>query len=50
MPLNAQTLNAMNADQSLIMIRERHLFVFWIVLTIGVGTFAFSKLSTSNNK
>ena len=40
-----QTLNAMNADQTLIMIRERHLFIFWIALSIGVGAFAFSKLS-----
>ena len=42
---NIQTLNAMNADQTLIMVRERHLFVFWVALTIGVGAFAFSKLS-----
>lgn len=43
--VNMQTINAMNADQTLIMVRERHLFFFWIALTIGVGTFAFSKLS-----
>ena len=42
---NMQTLNAMNTDQTLIMIREKHLFVFWIALTFGVGVFAFSKLS-----
>lgn len=42
---NAQTLNAMNSDQTLIMVREKHLFIFWVTLTIGVSVFAFSKLS-----
>ena len=42
---NMQTLNSMNADQTLIMVRERHLFIFWIALTVGVSVFAFSKLT-----
>ena len=37
---NAQTLNAMNSDQTLIMVREKHLFIFWVTLTIGVSVFA----------
>jgi hypothetical protein len=45
MAKDMQTLNAMNADQTLILIRERHLFIFWIALSVGVGAFAFSKLS-----
>ena len=45
MAKDMQTLNAMNADQTLIMIRERHLFIFWIALSIGVGAFDLSKLS-----
>ncbi len=39
-----QTLNAMSTDASLIMIRERYISIFWILLTSGIGIFAISKI------
>lgn len=38
-----QTLNAMNTDATLIMIRERYITTFWILLASGIGIFAISK-------
>ena len=43
--VNADTLNAMNADQSLILIRENYTFMFWLILTTGIGSFAIYKMT-----
>jgi hypothetical protein len=39
-----QTLNAMNTDARLIMVRERYITTFWILLTTGIGVFTISKI------
>lgn len=38
-----QTLNAMNTDATLIMVRERYITIFWILLATGIGVFTISK-------
>ena len=38
-----QTLNAMNADASMILLREKYVLSFWIILATGIGVFAISK-------
>jgi len=39
------TLNSMKNDATLISIREKYTSVFWVILTAGIGVFAFSKLT-----
>ena len=46
---NTDTLNAMNADAKLLIIREKYTFIFWIALSSGIGAFAIYKFY-SNNK
>lgn len=38
-----QTLNAMNIDSTLILLREKYILTFWIILASGIGAFAISK-------
>ena len=45
MAANLQTLQAMNMDANLIRIREQYLFVFWVVLASGVGSFVLFKMA-----
>ena len=44
--LDSVTANSMNHDLTLINIREKYTSIFWVILTAGIGIFAFSKLST----
>jgi hypothetical protein len=46
--LDPVTANSMNHDLNLITIREKYTSIFWVILTAGVGIFAFSKLTTNN--
>lgn len=41
------TFDSMNHDLTLINIREKYTSIFWVILTAGVGIFAFSKLATN---
>ena len=43
--LDTVTANSMNNDLVLINIREKYTSIFWVILTAGVGVFAFSKLT-----
>ena len=45
--IDSVTVNSMNHDLILINIREKYTSVFWVILTAGVGIFAFSKLATN---
>ena len=45
--LDTVTANSMNNDLVLINIREKYTSIFWVILTAGVGVFAFSKLTTN---
>lgn len=38
------TLNSMKNDAVLISIREKYTSIFWVLLTVGVGVFAFNRL------
>lgn len=43
--LDPVTANSMNNDLVLINIREKYTSIFWVILTAGIGVFAFSKLT-----
>lgn len=43
--IDIATLNSMKNDATLIMIREKYTSVFLVILTAGIGVFAFSKLT-----
>jgi hypothetical protein len=43
--LDPVTANSMNHDLVLINIREKYTSIFWVILTVGVSVFAFSKLT-----
>jgi hypothetical protein len=45
--LDQTTADSMNHDLRLISIREKYTSLFLIVLTAGIGIFAFSKLTTN---
>ena len=45
--LDSVTANSMNHDLNLITIREKYTSIFWVILTAGIGVFAFSKLTTN---
>lgn len=42
------TLNAMNADANLLIIREKYTYMFWVALSTGIGVFAIYKMSSIN--